>query len=65
MLDLTKLLTPAQAAAELNLTPRIIRRYCKQGRLGQKIGGRYIITRADLERFRNEPRKVGKPAAPK
>lgn len=63
--NLTDLLTPAAAAAELGITPRLMRRYCEQGRLGQKIGGRYLISREDLDEFKQVPRKVGNPHKPK
>jgi excisionase family DNA binding protein len=54
-----EMLTPEQAARRLGVTPALIRRYCKQGRLGQKIGGRWQIHPKDLERFAQEPRPVG------
>lgn len=61
LLSLIDLLTPEQVANELNLSSTLIRRYCRQGRLGQKLGGRYLITRQELDKFKAIPRKVGKP----
>lgn len=55
------LLTAKQVAIELDISHSLVRRYCREGRLGQKIGGRYIITSDDLEKFKQIPRKVGKP----
>lgn len=44
-------LTPEQAAELLKLQPRMVRRYCQRGILGQKIGGRYLITPEQVEEF--------------
>lgn len=50
-----------QAARMLGLSPSILRRYCRQGRLGQKVGKSWIISSSDLEQFVKEPRRVGYP----
>lgn len=57
-----ELISATQAAQELGVTTRWIQRLCKDGRLGQKVGKQYIITRQDLDKFKSIPRKVGKPA---
>lgn len=61
MADYPILYTPEQAAALLNISAALVRRYCRQGRLGQHIGGRWLISPDDLERFQAEPRKAGNP----
>lgn len=55
------LYTPDEAAALLNISPALVRRYCRQGRLGKLLGGRWFITPADLARFKAAPRKSGNP----
>ena len=52
-----------EAADHLGLKPRTVRGYCIQGRLGRKVGSRWLISSADLERFAQEPRPVGRPRA--
>lgn len=56
-----QLLTPEQAADLLGLSAALVRRFCRQGRLGQHIGGRWLIAPDDLERFKSEPRRAGNP----
>jgi excisionase family DNA binding protein len=56
-----QLLTPEQAAGLLGISPALIRRYCRQGRLGKHIGGRWLISLDDLERFKEKPRRAGNP----
>lgn len=55
------LYTPEQAALVLGISPTLVRRYCRQGRLGQSIGGHWLITPDDLQRFQAKPRKSGNP----
>lgn len=55
------LYTPEQAADLLSISAALVRRYCRQGRLGQQVGGRWLIAPEDLERFKSEPRKSGNP----
>lgn len=55
------LLTTAQAAAVLCVSERRVRALCAQGRLGQRVGRTYAIAAADLARFRQRPRKPGRP----
>lgn len=59
------LLTPEQAAELLKLQPRMVRRYCQRGQLGQKIGGRYLITPEQVEEFRETKPKPRGPWATK
>lgn len=60
-LNNTKLHTTDEVAKELNVTPALVRRYCRQGRLGKFIYGRWLISPDELERFKQQPRKVGNP----
>ena len=52
-------LTTAQAAWVLGVIERRVRDYCGAGRLGLKIGGRFIIAPGDVLRFSVIPRPVG------
>jgi excisionase family DNA binding protein len=58
---MTDLLSVAQAAERLGLSPSLIRRYCRQGRLGVRVGGRWVISSDHLEQFVKEPRSIGYP----
>ena len=53
--------TTAEAARILGITPRLVRKYCSEGRLGSVIGRDYSITHDDLMRFQKKPRRVGRP----
>jgi len=55
------LLSIPEAAERLGLSPSLVRRYCRQGRLGQRVGGRWVISEIELVRFDKEPRPVGYP----
>jgi len=57
----TRYLTSSQAAERLGLAEGTVKRYCQQGRLGQKIGRNWAITEAQLKRFAKKPRPVGNP----
>lgn len=57
----TKLLTPYEVAKILKVNPSLVRRYCRQGRLGTLYGKAWFITEAELEAFRAIPRKRGNP----
>jgi len=41
-----------QAAATLGLTPRRIQQLCRTGTIGFLVGGRYVISAADVEGYR-------------
>lgn len=56
-----ELLSIPEAAARLHLSTALLRRYCQQGRLGVKVGGRYVIPAAELEAFARQPRPTGYP----
>ena len=55
------LLSIPQAAQRLGLSASLIRRYCRQGRLGIKVGGRWVIPLDHIEQFVKEPRPIGYP----
>jgi excisionase family DNA binding protein len=57
----TKLYTADEVAKLLNVNPSLIRRYCRQGRLGRYMYGRWLISPDELARFKAKPRKVGNP----
>ncbi len=57
----SKLYTPIEAAKELSINPSLVRRYCRQGRLGTQYGKVWLITESELEAFKQQPRKVGNP----
>ena len=55
----TEYLTTTQTAAELDLSESRIVQFCREGRLGRKIGRNWAISRAQLEAFRAIPRRPG------
>ena len=56
-----KLLTPQQAADRLGLSLRRVHQFLADGRLGQRVGGVYVITEEDLREFQKKPRNPGRP----
>ncbi len=56
-----KLYTVNEVAKKLNITEALVRRYCRQGRMGRFIYGRWLISPDELESFKQQPRKVGNP----
>lgn len=60
MTAITDYLTPEQAAPLLNIEPRMVRRWCQRGLIGQKIGGRYLIHKDEIKTF-NRPKQGPKP----
>jgi excisionase family DNA binding protein len=56
-------LTVAQAAERLKVSPRAIRQFIDEGRLpAQKLGPYWILEAADVARFARRKRKVGRPS---
>lgn len=55
------LLTIAEAAEELGFHYNTVYRFCVAGRLGQKIGRQWLITREELNQFKATPRPPGRP----
>ena len=60
----SNLLDIPQAAQRLGVSESLVRRYCREKRLGQKLGSRWIIALDQLERFEQQERKVGRPPKP-
>ncbi len=60
-LDSNELLTVDQAAKVLGIDACLVRRYCRLERMGQQMGGRWMISMEDIERFQAIPRKRGNP----
>ena len=55
------LLTPEQAAEFLKVSAERVRQFCREERLGQKLGRDWVISRDELVRFDNIPRQTGRP----
>jgi len=49
-----------QAAEYLGLSSVRVRQFCLEGRLGQKVGNQYVISRDELEQFAKIPRYPGR-----
>jgi len=58
---MTNLLSIPQAAERLGFSQSLVRRYCRQGRLGIKVGKVWVIPLDHIEQFVKEPRPVGYP----
>lgn len=58
----TKRYTTAEAAAALQISESLVRRYCREGRLGERIGRNFAITEKQLQAFRSLERKRGRRA---
>lgn len=57
-----KLLTPQQAADRLGVSLRRVHQFLSDERLGQRVGGVYVITEEDLRQFQRIPRNPGRPS---
>lgn len=56
------MLTVNQVADKLGVTPSLVRRFCRDGRLkAQKIGRDWLIDKRSLDSFSGKPRKAGRP----
>jgi len=55
------LLSCEQAAEVLKVTPIRVRQFCQEGRIGQKVGGQWVIPRDELDQFARIPRDTGRP----
>lgn len=54
-------MTVDEVAVELELTPQRVREFCQQGRLGRRVGRQWVITREELDAFKELPRPPGRP----
>lgn len=53
--------TCAEAAVLIGVSPIRVRKFCQEGRLGQKIGDQWLITDEEIRLFKQIPRKRGRP----
>jgi hypothetical protein len=51
----------SKAAQFLGLSEIRVRQFCKEGRLGTKVGNSYVITDEELREFAKNERPTGKP----
>jgi len=60
-----RLITVAEAAALLGVTPRRVRKFIEEGRLqGEPVNPRlWLVYRSSVERFARAPRRGGRPKA--
>lgn len=56
-----KLYSTVQAAKILGLTSCRVQQFCKNGRLGTKVGRNYVIPADELKRFSKRDRPPGRP----
>jgi len=62
----TEFVPLTEAADEIGLSLRQVRHLCSQGKLGTKMGKHWVITRGELNRFIDKPRRgPGRPATKK
>ena len=59
------LVSVAEAADVLGLTQVRVGQFCREGRIGQKVGGRWVISMDELHQFAKIPRNPGKPPCDK
>ena len=52
--------TVPMAAAYLEVSERRVRQFCKDNRLGERVGKRWLIPKSDLVAFKKIPRETGK-----
>lgn len=57
------LLTCEDAAVQLGISPDRVRQFCREGRLGQRLGDRWVIPVDEVKQFSQIPRKTGRPSA--
>jgi excisionase family DNA binding protein len=56
----TKLMTVPEAAKVLRLSDVRVRQLCQEGRLGKKVGSRYILEESEIRRFSKVNRPAGR-----
>jgi len=55
------LMTPEEAANYIGVSSVRIRQFCTEGRIGQKVGERWVISEDELRQFAKIPRQTGRP----
>lgn len=54
--------TPIEASEYAGLSDRVLRTYCKNGKLtAKRVGRTWAIKKTDLDKFLKTPRPVGNP----
>ena len=56
-----KLYSTAEAAELLGITESLVRRYCREGRIGARVGERWVISADEVRLFRQIGRHPGRP----
>lgn len=56
-----KYLSTKDAAKLLNVSQVRVRQFCQEGRIGQKVGDRYLILRDEVQKFLSHERPNGRP----
>ena len=59
------LVSVIEAADFLGITTERVRQFCREGRLGQQVGDRWVIPEDELKQFAKIPRPNGRPKGPK
>ena len=54
------LFSVTEAADKIGVCPSRVRQFCLHGRLGQRIGGRWVISEEEIRSFKKIPRPHGK-----
>jgi excisionase family DNA binding protein len=54
-------LSTKDAAELLKVSQVRVRQFCQEGRIGQKVGDRYLILRDEVLQFLRKDRPVGRP----
>jgi excisionase family DNA binding protein len=57
-----KFLSTKDAAKLLNVSQVRVRQFCQEGRIGQRVGNRYLILRDEIVDFLRKDRPKGRPA---
>lgn len=60
-MSVNNLLTTTEAAEQLGISPRRVAQLCSEGRLGNKLGDRWVISQEELRQFEKIPRQTGRP----
>ena len=55
------ILTSEETAARLQVSTERVRQFCREGRLGKRLGDRWMISETELRKFERQPRPTGRP----
>lgn len=56
-----RLYSTAEAAEKLGITESLVRRYCRHGRIGTRIGKVWVISADEIRLFKQIDRQPGNP----